>query len=50
MFENDIQVSCLVQVIDHRCERRRFARTRRSGNKDHALVVLTKRFQDFRDV
>ena len=47
---DDVEITCFVQMIDHRCERRRLTGTSRSGDKNHTLMDVTEFFQDFRDV
>ncbi len=36
----DVRISRLINVIDHRRERRRFSRTRRSGNENQAALLV----------
>jgi hypothetical protein len=43
---DDIERAGRVQVIDHRCERRGFARAGRAGDEDHALMVVAQLAHD----
>src|SRR5690606_36647665 len=47
VFEtDDVETPSRVQVIDHRCQRRRLARAGRASHENHALVVIAELLDD----